>query len=265
MSSHSVCFFLLIFIAYILIDHITMKKKSLLLPLLLITLFGYAQEAKDIDSTAIFILDKMGEVIGDLESVTFELKNSADELDAENNIRKHYSTSVISFSGPNKLLVRTEGEKGKRSFNYDGFYLSYYNYDENNYVTLEAPESTIAMFDEMNKNYDFQFPAADFFYPSFTDDMMEAFDSIKLLGKKTIDGEECYHIMATNKEFNVQIWVSNKTYLLPKHFVIIYKNKSNLQYESTFSNWSLNPNIPNSVFDFMPPPNARLISILKKS
>lgn len=242
-----------------------MKKNVLLLPLLLISLFGYAQEVKDIDSTAIFLLDKMANVIGDLEAVSFDLDNSIDKLDANKNIVKHYANSTISFSGPDKLSIRTEGTKGRSGFYYDGSYMSYYNYDENNYITLEAPESTLEMIDEMHTDYDFQFPAADFFYPTFTDDMMEQFTSIKFLGKKTIDNEECYHIMATNKDLNVQIWVSNKTFLLPKRFVIIYKNKSNLQVESTFSNWLLNPNIPDAVFDFLAPPNARLISILKKS
>ena len=242
-----------------------MKKNSLLLPLLFISFFGYAQEVKDIDSTAIFILDKMTDVIGDLEAVSFDLDNSIDKLDADKNIVKHYAKSAISFSGPDKLCIRTEGIKGRSGFYYDGSYLSYYNYDENNYITLAAPESTLEMIDEMHLDYDFQFPAADFFYPTFTDDMMEQFTSIKFLGKKIIDDEECYHIMATNKDLNVQIWVSNKTYMLPKRFVIIYKNKSNLQVESTFSNWLLNPNIPDAVFDFLPPPNARLISILKKS
>jgi hypothetical protein len=242
-----------------------MKKNVLLLPLLLISLFGYAQEVKDIDSTAIFLLDKMANVIGDLEAVSFDLENSTDKLDANKNIVKHYANSTISFSGPDKLSIRTEGTKGRSGFYYDGSYMSYYNYDENNYITLEAPESTLEMIDEMHTDYDFQFPAADFFYPTFTDDMMEQFTSIKFLGKKIIDDEECYHIMATNKDLNVQIWVSNKTFLLPKRFVIIYKNKSNLQVESTFSNWLLNPNIPDAVFDFLAPPNARLISILKKS
>jgi hypothetical protein len=226
---------------------------------------GYAQEDKKIDSTAIFILDKMSNVIGDLESVTFDLKNSTDKFDTDANIIKQFSTSTITFSGPDKLTVNTQGTEGRSGYYYDGSYLSYYNYDENNYVTLEAPESTLAMIDEMHLDYDFQFPAADFFYPSFTDDMMEEFTSIQYLGKKTIDDEECYHIMATNKDLNVQIWVSNKTYLLPKHFSIIYKSNSNLQYESTFNNWIINPTIPDAVFDFLPPPNAKLISILKKS
>lgn len=242
-----------------------MKKNLLLLPLLLLSFFGFTQEVKEIDSTAVFLLDKMGEVIGDLESVSFKSNNSADELDANKNILKHYSTSVLSFSGSNKLRIRTEGTKGKKGMYYDGSHLSYYNFDENNYITLDAPESTLEMIDKMHLDYNFNFPAADFFYPSFTDDMLEQFSTIKYLGSEFIDGEECYRIMATNDEMNVQLWLSNGTYLLPKRFVIIYKNKSNLQYESTFSSWIINPNIPNSTFDFLPPPHAKLISILKKS
>ncbi len=243
----------------------TMKKTLLSLPLLFISFLGYAQEVKEIDSTAIFILDKMGDVIGDLESVSFNLNNSTDKLDTDKNIVKHYSNNEISFSGSDKLRVRTQGANGRDGVYYDGTYMSYYNFDENNYVTLEAPESTLEMIDVMHLEYDFQFPAADFFYPSFTDDLIKQFASIKFLGTKKIDDEDCYHIMATNKDLNVQFWISNKAYLLPKRFVIIYKNKSNLQYESTFSNWTLNPNIPDAAFDFMPPPNAKLISILKKS
>ncbi len=242
-----------------------MKNTFLLLYFLLFTVFAFSQVTKDHDSTAIFVLDKMADIIGDLESVSFDLNNSIDRINTENNIEKHYSKCSVSFSGPNKLMAKIQGTDGNKGFWYDGEYLSYYNFDENNYVTLDAPETTLEMIDEMHINYDFQFPAADFFYPNFTDDMMEQFDSIQFLGKKLIGDEECYHIMATNSDLNVQLWISSKTYLLPKHFVMIYKNKSNLQYEATFSNWNLNPNIPDSVFDFLPPPNAHLISILKKS
>lgn len=242
-----------------------MKKHFILLCFLFSSTLNFSQVAKDHDSTAIFVLDKMADIIGDLESVSFDLNNSIDRINIKKDIEKHYSKCSISFSGSNKLMAKIEGTEGNKGFWYDGEYLSFYNFDENNYVTLEAPDNTLEMIDEMHINYDFQFPAADFFYPNFTDDMMEQFDSIQFLGKKLIGDEECYHIMATNSDLNVQLWISNKTYLLPKHFVIIYKNKSNLQYEATFSNWNLNPNIPDSVFEFLPPPTAHLISILKKS
>jgi hypothetical protein len=47
-------------------------------------------------------------------------------------------------------------------------------------------------------------------------------------------------------------------------FVILYKNEGNKQYEGTFSNWKLNPEIPVSVFEFMPPPKANRISLMPK-
>ncbi|WP_194768807.1 DUF2092 domain-containing protein [Tamlana sp. I1] len=239
-------------------------SKFLILIALISTYTGFSQTNKK-DSTAVFILNKMSAVINDLESVTFNLSHSEDVLDADNNIVKKYSTSELSLSGPDKLLIKSQTEDGNLGFWYDGEFITFYNYDENNYVTLEAPETTIEMIDDMHEDFNFQFPAADFFYPAFTQDFMEQFDTIKFLGRKIIDGETCYHIMANNATLNVQLFISSKTYLLPKHFVIIYKNKSNIQYQSTFSNWSLNPIIPNAAFDFLPPPTANLISILKKS
>ncbi|MBU2949416.1 DUF2092 domain-containing protein [Tamlana agarivorans] len=241
-----------------------MKNHLFTLALFLSTTIGFAQESKDIDSTAIFILDKMSAVIGDLESVNFHLSSSNDKTDADLNIIKDYHESNITFSGPDKLHIRLNGTDDDIGFWYDGTNMTYFNYNENNYVTLEAPKTTMSMIDEMHASYNFQFPAADFFYPAFTDDLIEGFDSIKFLGKKTIDKETCYHIMANNKKLNVQIWISSQNDVLPKHFVIIYKDKSNMQYEATFNNWSLNPNIPDAKFNFLAPPNSRLISILKK-
>jgi hypothetical protein len=62
----------------------------------------------------------------------------------------------------------------------------------------------------------------------------------------------------------VQYWISNDAYNLPKKYVIIYKNRQNMQYEGTFSNWEINPDIPEAVFEFTPPPMAAEIKILAK-
>ncbi|MDU8885744.1 DUF2092 domain-containing protein [Yeosuana sp. MJ-SS3] len=242
-----------------------MEKRLLLIVLTFLPFLSFAQESKKIDSTAIFILDKMNDIIGDLESVSFNVATSSDKINVEQNIETHFSTSSVSMVGPDKLMSRTKGDRGNYGIWYDGAFISYYSFDENNYVTLEAPDNIITMIDSMHVKFDFKFPAADFFYPSFTDDIIDAFDTVKYIGKKIVEGEECFHIMATNNEMHVQIWISNDTGMLPKKLLIMDKNENNLQIESTFTDWSLNPNIPESVFDFLPPPNARLISILAKS
>jgi len=242
-----------------------MKKHILAITLLILPLLGFTQESKNIDSTSIFILDKMNDIIGDLESVSFNVVTATDKVNAKQDIETHFSKSSVSMVGPDKLVSRTKGDRGSYGIWYDGSFVSYYSFDENNYVTLEAPDNIITMMDSMHVSFDFKFPAADFFYPSFTDDIIDAFDTVQYIGKKMIEGEECFHIMATNNEMHVQIWISNKTGMLPKKLLIINISENNLQIESTFNDWNLNPNIPESVFDFLPPPNARLISILAKS
>ena len=231
---------------------------------LIIPFLGFTQKEKEIDSTAVYIIDQMSDLIGDLQSVTFNTTTSSDKLNDKGYIQTHYSTSEVSMVGPDKLMAITKGDNGGHGYWYNGQYLSYYSFGENNYLILEAPENIISMIDTMHIRFDFKFPAIDFFYPSFTDDILESFDTIEFIGKRTIDEEECYQIIALNEEMNVQLWVSGSRNFLPKKMKIIYKNQNNIQYTTTFTSWVLNPQIPEAIFEFLPPPNAKLISILEK-
>ena len=242
-----------------------MKFHLCFIALILLPLGSNAQQEKELDSTAIFILDKMSDVISQLHAVNLTVETSIDRINAHKEYEKHYATSNLKLSGPNKLAVQIKGDTGHKGYWYDGAFISYYDYDENNYVTLEAPDSTITMIDSMHEKYDFQFPAADFFYPTFVDDLIENFDTIVYLGQKTIDNIDCYNIMCVNEKLNVQIWISNEEQMLPRRFVMIHKDDNYRQYEATFKKWELNPMIPDAVFNFVPPPKARLISILAKS
>jgi len=242
-----------------------MKKSLLVISLFVFPLIIFSQEEEKIDSVAVFILDKMSNVIGDLESVSFSQHTSLDVLNEFNISETHSGTSTVSMVGPDKLIAQISGDLGNKGYWYNGEFITYYSFDENNYVTLEAPDNIIEMIDSMHVAYDFKFPAADFFYPSFTDDILEHFTTIKYLGKKNVNGESCYHILAANNTTNVQLWVSSKMQNLPKKIIIIEKDGRNPRYEATFSDWILNPIIPDSMFEFTPPPKSKLISILAKS
>ena len=239
-----------------------MKNYSLFFALIF-SISIYAQ-TKKIDPTAILILDHMSDVIGELESCTFDLSSSFDREDPDYGLTTDFLKSNVIFSGPNKMLSRIEGSKGKKGFWYNGKQIAYYSFTENNYVLIEAPENTIAAIDKLHFDYGIQFPAADFFYPAFTDDLLNDFENIKYVGKKVIENEECFHIKAENDEMIVQYWISNNAYRTPKKYLIIYKEKDNLHYEATFNNWQLNPKIPESVFEFTPPASAKEIKILAK-
>lgn len=239
-------------------------KKIILAAVMLLTITVRGQEPR-IDTVAVMIIDHMASVIGELNSCSFTLNTSVDYWDPEFGLMTQHETDEVYLEGPDRMHVNFNGDKGHRGFWYNGLTAIMYSYDENNYVMIDAPETTITMIDSVNKNYGIEFPAADFFNPTLTDDLLNNFDNLVFLGKKMFSGKECLLILASNSQMNVQIWLSSDAFMLPQKFIIIYKNDENKQYEATFSDWNLNPDIPSSIFEFIPPPKARKISILPKS
>jgi len=64
---------------------------------------------------------------------------------------------------------------------------------------------------------------------------------------------------------SIQIWISDDALFLPMKFVISYYDQiPNQQYEATFSDWKLNPQLPDEMFEFTPPPQAEELILLAK-
>jgi hypothetical protein len=79
-------------------------------------------------------------------------------------------------------------------------------------------------------------------------------------------GKNCFHIIATNKESSFQIWITADAFNLPLRYTVVSRNlNGNPQYEGTFSEWQINPDLPSSMFNFLPPPGAAKIRMLSKS
>jgi len=221
-------------------------------------------QTQKVDPVAIQILDKMHDVIGDLESCTYNLSSSLDIIDPDYGLIKNYTENEVIMKGPDKMIVIIDGNRGKKGFWYNGEQVIYYSYSENNFAILEAKDNIIATIDEIHYNYGIDFPAADFFYPTATDDILDNYDTIRYLGKKIVDNKECFHIKASNKIMDVQYWISNDAFNLPKKYLIVYKKENFKQYEATFNNWVLNPVLPNSIFEFSPPAKAAQINMLAR-
>lgn len=231
---------------------------------LLIPVFGFGQDKK-IDPVAVQILDHMNDLIGELKSCSYNLNSSQDILDPDYGLIKSFKQSHVILSGPDKILVKTNGNQGNHGYWYNGKEVTFYSFSENNYARVDAPDNIIATMDSIYMKYNLEIPAADFFYPSFTDDILDSFDTIEFLGEKVVEGVSCFHLKTTNDEMEVQYWISNDAFFLPKRYLIIYKGKENMQFQGIFSEWKLNPDVPDAVFEFNPPPKAREIKILAKN
>ena len=222
-----------------------------------------AQDTTKYDPTAILLLDRMSDVIGDMNSCTFRTVVSHDVEDPDYGLIKDFLNTEAFMQGPDKMVINLFGPNGHRQCWYNGTQFAVYDYEEKNYGIVPAPATLIGMIDSIHTKYNIDFPAADFFYPAFTDDVLESNDMLAFIGRANINGRECFHILAKNKTTTSQMWISNDAYNLPIRYVITYDSKpGHPQYECTFYDWQVNPDLPISMFNFLPPPGTHEVRLM---
>ena len=212
------------------------------------------------DEEAVESLDRLSEAIGQLNSCSYTLNTLVRELDVDDEYVEYNNTHDVYMRGPNKMHIYTIGSKGEKSYWYNGSTLSFYSYDKNIYDTVSAPATIIPAIDFLHNKYGIDFPASNFFYPDFTDDILNNFNNVFYLGEVIIDDIECIAIEATNNDNILSIWF-NKESALP-YKMILEKNEENAGfYEATLSNWRINPTLPDLLFEFEPPAGATRMKI----
>lgn len=242
-----------------------MKPKYLNLILLLLgaSILGCSSNTSGgfYDEQAIESLDKLSETIGNLSACSFTLNA---ELIQEKNeeLVPSYRQNDVYMRGSDKMYFYVEREF-RKAYWYDGKQIAQFLFDENQYDIIDAPPSIVEAIDSVHKNFKIDFPAADFFYPTLTDDMMNQFDTIIYVGTKTIDEIPCKEINATNPKLDVYVLIDEATNL-PKQLEIYYLgDKKGQTYIATFSNFRVNPDLPDELFKFAPPSNSVKASLFK--
>ena len=140
-----------------------MYKKLLFLFIISAATIQLKAQSLRIDSVAVSILDHMSATIGDLASCSMTVKTNYDVESTHLGLVKHSTEEQVFMQGPNKMLIRSDGDKGSRSFVYNGSTLSYYSYDKNQFAEVQAAGTLMEMIDTVNKLYGVDFPVADFF------------------------------------------------------------------------------------------------------
>ncbi len=106
-----------------------------------------------IDSVAVVLLDKMSDVIADLESCTFELKTEYDLFNSRLGLVKHSDAAKIFLKAPDKLFIKKDGDGGDKSLYCDGKTLTYYSAANNQYSVLPALPTIMETIDSIHNEY----------------------------------------------------------------------------------------------------------------
>src|SRR5262245_8214803 len=227
---------------------------------------AFSQSNTD-DPKALTVLIWMADNIGALHSCTFRLEVAYDEWDAEvGMLVKLHNAHEVFLVGPDKMLVNTTGDAGHRGFWYDGKEAYSYWYGENNYGRVSAPPTIIKMIDSIHEAYGVDFPAADLIYPPFVDDLMAQSQRITFLKSVRIGDQDCFHIAANGTDQDMELWIANDAATLPVKYLFRTREKGQVtEYEGTFTDWKMNPDLPNTLFRFTPPPGSREVRLVARN
>jgi len=203
------------------------------------------------DVRAVEYLDNLSETIGNLNSCSYTLNTVVLQGNEAEFTKEH----DVYMRGPDKMYIHTNGTIGRKGFWYDGSTFAYFSYDKNIFDTVDAPGNIIAAIDQLHNKYGIDFPAADFFYPSFTDDIIDNFNEVLFIGDENIDDIDCVVIRASDEDKVLILWIE-KDSKLPHKMSIVQTNESGNSYVAVFSNWRINPQLPDILFEFEPPVNS---------
>ena len=219
------------------------------------------------DPRALTVLTRMADNIGALHSCSFRLETSNDEWDAEAGMLVNlHNTHEVCLVGPDKMLVNTTGDAGHRGFWYDGEQAYTYWYGENNYGRVSAPKNIIEMIRAIHEAYGVDFPAADLLSPTFVDDLLAQSQQVMFHDTVRIGDQECFHILAKGADQDMEVWVANDAATLPvKYLFRTRENGQVTEYQATFTDWKMNPDLPYTLFRFTPPPGSREVRMVARN
>ncbi len=222
-----------------------------------------AAKQNRIDSLAVYILDRMTTTMQSIESCSFSVETSFDVSQQDLGYIKHSTSDKVFVKYPDKLRMTLSGDEGRRSLFYNGKKFSYYSLDKDQYWEVETSGNVLELFENINKKYGVEFPAADFFYPDFSNDLIQTGGNLIYLGITKVNGKDCFHIAGNDiNGTGFQFWIADDENFLPVKMVLVYKTDSGLpQYEATYSDWELNPSLQSSLFEFIAYPTSTKVKM----
>ena len=238
-----------------------MKKIAIIVTLFSVFIFVSCNSGSgEYDTRAVDSFDKLTETIGNLTSLSYTVNSYLVKEEGE----EVFKESDVYLRDSNKMFIENESSTtGNKSFWYNGEKFSYFLFDKNEYDILDAPDNTLKLIDSIHNAFKIYFPAADFLYPTLTDDIIDNYDQLLYFGDEKVDDVDCIALEATNEETILQVWIQKETNL-PHKMIISSKTDENNYYEATYSNWRVNPKLPDIMFEFQAPKGSERKKFVEK-
>jgi hypothetical protein len=167
----------------------------------------------------------------------------------------------VALRRPDKLRATYGGDAPPFDLFYDGQSVSVIAPHASVYSTVKAPATLDAMLSGLRKNTGLRLPAVPLLkddpYASLTRDLQSAV----IVGETRIDGVRCDHLAFRRPGVNWEIWIESGSRALPRRLAATFTDRPNFPRTIVeFTRWNLHPWLPDCLFRFHKPANAKEIS-----
>jgi hypothetical protein len=157
----------------------------------------------------------------------------------------------------------TQRDASRRGIVFDGTQLTAFDLDEKVYATVQKPGTVDAAFAYYTQDLRMRLPLRELFAADLPQDLKDVLGSARLVGKETVGGAATDHVAFRGDTADVQLWIARDGDPLPQRIVITYRlAEGQPQFQADFHGWTLNPDVPDSAFTFVPAAGAEKIPIL---
>jgi hypothetical protein len=185
-----------------------------------------------------------------------------DLLESGQRVDFDISASVI-VSRPNKLLAERKDDLMEQIFYYDGNTLTLYNPSDKIYATEPAPPTIEEMLNFAGVSLGLVLPVADLVYRKAFPLLMQDVTCGVVVGKATIGGVKCDHLVFSRPGVDFQVWVADSGQPLPRKYVVTDTgDPARLSITSLISDWNVTPAIADAGFIFVPPQGVKQIAFM---
>jgi len=208
------------------------------------------------DPRAMAALNKMSDYLKTLKSFKITSEISKDEIvDSNMKIQKSASNEMV-VRLPDRLFAHIKSDEQDLQFIYDGATLTLYDIPKKYYATATAPPTVSRTLDAVQARYGIAFPMADFIQMSAQENLLQNLTDAGYIGTSFIDGVECEHVAARQKDVDWQVWIEKDSTPLPRKLVITTKTDATQPQFTARIKWDTTPDIDSNLFSFTPPKDA---------
>jgi hypothetical protein len=229
-----------------------------------VLLFGGPALAGDtpssIEPEAVEILKEMSEYMVPLKAFSVRFHETLDEELDSGQVVDGGRSVELSLRKPDRLRINSMAGTKVKEIYYSGKSVTVYDKNSNYYGTVDAPGTLRETKLFLAEEYGIVIPLADFIDRGALRTLAENAERGVVVGPAHVLGTLCNQLAFRQEDIDWQIWIQADGDPLPRKLVITdRKTEGNPRYTLILDSWTVNPDLPETLFTFVAPEGAEKI------